>query len=46
MEIFSGTTAIILGVVLLFYFVISCGIILKGSESVYSSPEEKKKVKD
>ena len=45
MEIFSGTMAIILGAALLFYYVISCGIIVKGSESLYSS-EKEKKVKD
>ena len=42
MEIITGTMTIILGVVVLFYYVISCRAIVKGSESLYSSPKDEK----
>jgi len=43
MEIISGTTIIILGGILLVYFIISCYVIFKGNKSVYLSSEKKKK---
>jgi hypothetical protein len=43
MEVISGIMMIIFGVLLLFYFAVSCRVIVKGSESAYFSPEKEKK---
>ena len=43
MEIFSGAEAIVSGIILLFYFGISCYVILKGSRYLYLPSEKKKK---